>query len=148
MISLFGIQLFISQKFNGLWIKIESEPFTSSEYNSNFNKLDLEISISDRTNYKKNKVFKLSNLFSGSPKLDCHLTKNLEINYKNNKVFKYGNFISSNFEAAYHNLFLPNSHLIEDLNDTISMAKFDIIRSSPSFKSAAIDANFLTNAAN
>lgn len=127
---------------------VENKPFTNSKYDSNFNKLDLETSIFNKTNYKNNKVFELDNLFSGGFKLNRYTIEDPEIDYEDDKVFEYWNFISSNLKAACHNLLLYNNCLIEDLNDTINIDKFDIMQFNLSFKLVAIDTSFMINAVN
>lgn len=123
--------------------KIGNKPLANLEYNYNFNKLDLETSMFDRTNYRNDEVFKLGNLFSNSFKLNCDLTEDPETDYKDDKVFECGNFIFGNFEAVCRNLLLINSHLIENQDNTISILNFDIIQSSLPLKLVAIDTNFL-----
>lgn len=78
------------------------------------------------TDNKHDKIFEYSNLFSSNFKLDCHSTKDLKIDYRNNEIFIYEDFISDYVKVAYHNLLSLNS-LIEDLDNKINMAKFDII---------------------
>lgn len=98
-------------------------------------------------NYELDKVFEYSDLCSDSPKPNRHSTEDPETDYGDDEVFEHRDIISGHVKAAHRNLLPPNNP-IEDPDDTISMAKFDMMRSSPPPESAAIDAGFLTSATN
>ena len=50
-------------------LKVKNKPLTSLAYISNLNKLKLNSSKFDKTNYRDNKIFELSNLFFDSDKI-------------------------------------------------------------------------------
>lgn len=50
-------------------LEIKNKFLASLAYISNFDKLELDPSKFDKTNYRDNKIFELSNLFSGTCKI-------------------------------------------------------------------------------